>query len=614
MFGKSGNDDWKSKYDELRRELLEQERQWGEVEALLQRAVTRVSIAAAGQDERMEGPLDGIRGAVKGKLNRVQLERGLADLAEVVKRLEAEASAKPGAAATREGDTGATTALLLETLRRLQVDGDDRAALTDLIDYVTRNPERGEDISRRAGSFLNKCLTLEAAKPGKPVADNKADTAADRSTLASVLSRLGLSAPARTKVIDAWSPPRIDSLLEELATQLKPLLTEVAAAAPGVAQHDSPVPTSVPESAPTIAPTFALRVDTSAPAAAADRLLPLLATLARRMSAIAGMERVGEELQQRLQQPIGEAEWPVIIESLADAMSNVVATIRAQKAELESFITQVSQQLGEFEKFVVTNQQDLDSARSGRQLLSNRLGDEMQSIRARMDDATNLVDLKRSVVASLNNIADQITSFRDNEESRISAAEERNHQLIRQMDELRFEARRLREQNEEQREQLMLDALTKVHSRYAYEKRVVEEFSRWQRYKQPLSYVIWDIDRFKSINDTYGHKVGDKLLKLVARLLARNTRKSDFLARLGGEEFVMLLPGTKAEDAAVIANKLRLVIADTDFHYNKNPRTITLSCGITEFRDGDTVDVVYQRADAALYQAKNAGRNRCEAA
>ena len=95
----------------------------------------------------------------------------------------------------------------------------------------------------------------------------------------------------------------------------------------------------------------------------------------------------------------------------------------------------------------------------------------------------------------------------------------------------------------------MIDSLTGVHSRYAYERRLAEEFQRWQRHSQPLSFSIWDIDLFKRVNDSYGHEAGDRLLRGVADLFGRNKRAEDFLARIGGEEFVLLLPMTPLDAA-----------------------------------------------------------------
>ena len=157
----------------------------------------------------------------------------------------------------------------------------------------------------------------------------------------------------------------------------------------------------------------------------------------------------------------------------------------------------------------------------------------------------------------------------------------------------------------------MTDSLTGAHSRYAYERRIAEEFQRWQRHSQPLSFSIWDIDLFKGVNDSYGHEAGDRLLRGVADLLGRNKRGEDFLARIGGEEFVLLLPMTPLDAAQAVAEKLRAVIETAAFRHHGEPVKVTISSGLTEFRAGDTPTAVYERADRALYQAKQQGRNRC---
>jgi diguanylate cyclase len=140
-----------------------------------------------------------------------------------------------------------------------------------------------------------------------------------------------------------------------------------------------------------------------------------------------------------------------------------------------------------------------------------------------------------------------------------------------------------------------------------------EEFARWSRFRQPLCIAAWDIDHFKRINDAYGHRAGDKVLRIVADTLAERLRETDFLARYGGEEFVMILPGTQADGAAQVIEAMRAAVAGLGFHFRGNPVSVTVSCGITPFRDGDSPDEAFERADKALYRAKQAGRNRCEA-
>jgi diguanylate cyclase len=113
------------------------------------------------------------------------------------------------------------------------------------------------------------------------------------------------------------------------------------------------------------------------------------------------------------------------------------------------------------------------------------------------------------------------------------------------------------------------------------------------------------------VNDSYGHSAGDRLLSMIGKLLSQGKREEDFLARIGGEEFALLLPATNLEQARQVVERIRTQIAATAFHYKGQREQVTLSCGLTEFRDGDTPLTIYQRADAALYRAKESGRNRC---
>jgi diguanylate cyclase len=178
---------------------------------------------------------------------------------------------------------------------------------------------------------------------------------------------------------------------------------------------------------------------------------------------------------------------------------------------------------------------------------------------------------------------------------------------------LRVESDRLRAELLRERERLMKDALTGIPSRFAYNIRLQSEFANWQRYRRPLSYVVLDVDHFHAINEAHGHRVGDHLLQQLAKLLASHVRQSDFIARTGGEEFVLLLPETGAGDAFVLAEKLRDLIAATRFAHGGGALSLTVSVGVTQFNGKDTLAEVYARADAALHKARTAGRNRCAA-
>ena len=154
-----------------------------------------------------------------------------------------------------------------------------------------------------------------------------------------------------------------------------------------------------------------------------------------------------------------------------------------------------------------------------------------------------------------------------------------------------------------------LDGLTGIFNRRYFEIRVAEEIERARRYNTDLSVIIVDVDKFKSLNDDFGHLLGDEVLRQVSSLLSRQIRKSDVVCRYGGEEFVILLPQTPFEQAMHVAEKLRRTVAEWQFP--GVPRPITISGGISMFPDhGSARDELVKAADAALYAAKQSGRNR----
>jgi diguanylate cyclase len=221
--------------------------------------------------------------------------------------------------------------------------------------------------------------------------------------------------------------------------------------------------------------------------------------------------------------------------------------------------------------------------------------------------------LKTRVQARLDGVAQQLREFRHKEQRRHAEDERRTSELRSEIAKLKGRTAELAEICAEQETRIMIDSLTNTHSRYAYERRLDEEFQRWQRHAQPLAFSIWDIDAFKRINDSFGHEAGDRLLRGVAELFVRSKRTEDFLARIGGEEFVLLLPMTTLEAAQGVAEKLRKAVETTSFHHHGQPVPVTISCGLTAFRAGDTPAAVFERADRALYEAKGQGRNRCVA-
>ena len=155
---------------------------------------------------------------------------------------------------------------------------------------------------------------------------------------------------------------------------------------------------------------------------------------------------------------------------------------------------------------------------------------------------------------------------------------------------------------------LYTDSLTSIANRRIFLESLGGAISFAQRHQAPLSIIMADLDDFKSVNDTFGHNAGDQVLQAFAALLRENSRQEDLAARFGGEEFIMMLPGTGAEEAAVLGERLRC-------HWKEmtSPGTsirVTASFGVAAYQPGDTVDGFIERADQALYDAKMMGKNQ----
>lgn len=156
-----------------------------------------------------------------------------------------------------------------------------------------------------------------------------------------------------------------------------------------------------------------------------------------------------------------------------------------------------------------------------------------------------------------------------------------------------------------------VDSMTSLFNRRHFLELAEGEWSRFDRYERPLSLMMLDIDLFKSINDRYGHDVGDRVIVHIADICRDSKRASDIVARIGGEEFVMLLPETPLESAQLVAERLRTRIAETPLDIAGAPIGITASIGVAAASPAmENIAALMKATDEALYRAKNAGRNR----
>jgi diguanylate cyclase (GGDEF)-like protein len=158
------------------------------------------------------------------------------------------------------------------------------------------------------------------------------------------------------------------------------------------------------------------------------------------------------------------------------------------------------------------------------------------------------------------------------------------------------------------------DYLTGLSNRRDMMERLKAEMSRADRGRLPLALLMADVDRFKSVNDTFGHDAGDLLLQTIATTLRRALREYDVCSRWGGEEFLVLLPETSLEDASAAGEKLLERVSRIALHHEGRHLGATVSLGLASYRGGETLTSLLQRADEAMYEAKRLGRNRMEVA
>jgi diguanylate cyclase (GGDEF)-like protein len=184
--------------------------------------------------------------------------------------------------------------------------------------------------------------------------------------------------------------------------------------------------------------------------------------------------------------------------------------------------------------------------------------------------------------------------------------------IKRLQDELDQKNRELELANKRLRKLSITDGLTDLFNHRHIHELLHEEFERTRRSGEPLAVAMLDLDRFKQVNDTYGHPTGDVILYETARILRETAREIDMVGRYGGEEFVVILPGTDEEAAEQFAERVRVAVAEHQFRDEANEVRMTISGGVSSFPGVgiEHPDVLVKRADEALYAAKESGRNR----
>ncbi len=242
--------------------------------------------------------------------------------------------------------------------------------------------------------------------------------------------------------------------------------------------------------------------------------------------------------------------------------------------------------------------------------------DDLEDLKRKiLDIATNIKDVTQDVESKLEKSAVQyddslrsITTYSARVDENIASELEKikyiNTSLKSELEAARRVLEKQRRAIENIKELSLKDHLTGLYLR-RYMNEVLENLIyTYNRYKKVFSIIMMDLDDFKEINDTYGHLAGDEVLKVIGSVLKRYTRQSDIPIRYGGDEFIVILPETKLEDAIVVAKKIRDKINSIKFKKNNIEFKCTASLGVTQVKDGDTIESVLERVDQALYHTK----------
>ncbi|WOJ96616.1 diguanylate cyclase [Congregibacter brevis] len=329
----------------------------------------------------------------------------------------------------------------------------------------------------------------------------------------------------------------------------------------------------------------------------------LLQRLVEHIDVLNGNAIRSHAIKESLEQAVHPAQAQKLLAEVTDEIETIDARIRAERNQTTDFLGDLRSRLDGFEEVLNLLSDDGDSSLKRSEELQSGVGKDTQNLgeAVKTDDINQI----RSVIAAglstlTKRVAEHVVAEREQHETAKARVAELNDRLAH----LEDEADILRSEIRNKNDLALKDALTGVYNRAGYDERTKELFARWQRAGAALSIVFVDCNKFKEINDTYGHTAGDLVLVKVSDVLQARARASDIVCRYGGDEFVILLPDTHVQGAEVFARSACDEVLNAGFNDNGKPLDVSISCGVTELVTGDTLESAVGRADEAMYQAK----------
>lgn len=617
---------WKTKYLKSLEQQELQEKLWNERLDLLRRGLVRSSLAAEGSDKAVDQCMQELRELIRGE----QMDSGLSAL---IPRLEKAVLDSEQRRQQRIEQNIAGITDLTQQLLALDPPREVRKALKQFARRIEERASQSREMPAllaELSSLQGKTLTVLGSAPvERPgLLQRLFGGGRDEAVPEAPAAQSQPQAPAPIMLDDEDDVPAPAGVAATQPLQASTSLTAEAAPLAAVtdpapvARPAAPLPVAVAglDSLPLDAriltgegdPSFALP-ESSEPgySTVAPHVAQSLLGLLDELELPAHHQPQGEALRERIS---GGLNWYELVPALDDLAVLVLAVSDSGQREFAVYLKQLNERLAAFIDTLGQAHEGYSESLESSRSFNRELREQVSGLQASVQEAVDLGTLKQALEQRLDGLLSTVIEHQRQREGREGEVAERLQALSLKVAEMEQEAQGFREHIEEQRQKALTDPLTGLANRAGWAERLELEVARWKRYGGDLLLAVLDIDHFKRINDGYGHLAGDKVLKIIAGELSKRLRKTDFLARFGGEEFVLLVPSTPLEGGRQLLETLRAGVESCPFHFRGEPVTITLSSGLTAFTSGDSSDAVFARADQALYRAKREGRNRIELA
>lgn len=587
----NGQTDWKDKYLTALDDQEKRDKAQRQLAELLMRAVVRISLVADGIDQRLDKQLAGLRQILRDN------NPSKRDLNTVVDALEGQVKRLDDVKTERKKSIVQSFDSLVGQLQKLGPERDAKQLLKQLNRTLKQRAGRIEEyasllkeLSLAQQSILQEGESLRVSKPfwHRWADDGSSDKV--------------VSAAAPAEKVDSGSKPAGEAAP---AAQKK----TQAEAAPAVAPEQDDgldLANDLPEPTETIDP------DSVGEEPPFSRLNKAVCEILTELLDQIECPPMAKDNYHAAQQQLAKGlNWYELVPTLEDISIVVISAFDNNQKDFEKFLSQLNNRLTEAYAFIEASQSVQEGGAEANRELRASMQEQVSAMQESVAQAQDLKQLKSEVSQRLDKIVAAMDKHGSSEKQREASLAEQLDALVARVKNMEAASVDAEKRIEEQRQKALRDVLTQLPNREAYQQRLEQEYDRWQRYQRPLTMVVCDVDHFKRINDTYGHLAGDKVLRIIAKTLKKRLRKTDFIARFGGEEFVALMPETTEEAALKVVNGVREAIANCPFHFKEKRVQITTSFGVSGFADTDDGDSVFARADKALYQAKEQGRNCC---